>query len=116
MLPLPMNEFVQENLRDIGIDVELIPIEWNALTVWGRKGFVEEQSQTGAVNISFNFVEPFSAFVRFFHSASLPPRSMNIMTYINPEADRLIEAAEGSFDPQVRDATLGKLHELVMEE
>jgi peptide/nickel transport system substrate-binding protein len=116
MLPLPMNEFVQENLREIGIDVELIPIEWNALTVWGRKGFVEEHAQTGAVNISYNFVEPFSAFVRFFHSASLPPRSVNIMTFINPEADRLIEAAEASFEPKVRDETLGKLHELVMDE
>jgi peptide/nickel transport system substrate-binding protein len=116
MLPLPMNEFVQENLRDIGIDVELIPIEWNALTVWGRKGFVEEHAQTGAVNISYNFVEPFSAFVRFFHSASLPPRSVNIMTFINPEADRLIEAAEASFEPRVRDETLGKLHDLVMDE
>jgi peptide/nickel transport system substrate-binding protein len=116
MLPLPMNEFVQENLREIGIDVELIPIEWNALTVWGRKGFIEEHAQTGAVNISYNFVEPFSAFVRFFHSTSLPPRSVNIMTFINPEADRLIEAAEASFEPQVRDETLGKLHELVMDE
>jgi peptide/nickel transport system substrate-binding protein len=116
MLPLPMNEFVQESLRDIGIDVELIPIEWNALTVWGRKGFVEEHAQTGAVNISYNFVEPFSAFVRFFHSASLPPRSVNIMTFVNPEADRLIEAAEASFEPKVRDETLGKLHELVMDE
>jgi peptide/nickel transport system substrate-binding protein len=116
MLPLPMNEFVQENLREIGIDVELIPIEWNTLTVWGRKGFVEEHVQTGAVNISYNFVEPFSAFVRFFHSASVPPRSVNIMNYINPEADRLIEAAEASFDPNVRDETLGKLHELVMDD
>jgi ABC-type transport system substrate-binding protein len=116
MLPLPMNEYVQENLREIGIDVELIPIEWNTLTVWGRKGFVEEHAQTGAVNISYNFVEPFSAFVRFFHSASVPPRSVNIMHYINPEADRLIEAAEASFDPKVRDETLGKLHELVMDD
>jgi peptide/nickel transport system substrate-binding protein len=116
MLPLPMNEYVQENLREIGIDVELIPIEWNALTALARKGFAEEQAQTGAMNVSFNFVEPFSAFVRFFHSTSVPPRSLNMMNFINPEADRLIEAAEASFDPKTRDETLGKLHELVMEE
>lgn len=116
MLPLPMNEYVQENLREIGIDVELIPIEWNALTALVRKGFVEEQAQTGAMNVSYNFVEPFSAFVRFFHSASVPPRSLNMMNFINPEADRLIEAAEASFDPKTRDETLGKLHALVMDE
>jgi peptide/nickel transport system substrate-binding protein len=116
MLPLPMNEFVQENLREIGIDVELLPIEWNTLTTLVRKGFVEEHEQTGAMNVSYNFVEPFSAFVRFFHSASVPPKSINIMHYINPEADKLIEAAEAAFDPTERDALLGKLHAMVVED
>jgi ABC-type transport system substrate-binding protein len=116
MLPLPMNELVQENLREIGIDVELIPIEWNALTTWVRKGFVDEYAHTGAMNVSFNFVEPFSAFVRFFHSASVPPKSLNIMHYANPEADRLIEAAEAALDPKERDALLGTLHAMVVEE
>ena len=76
MLPLPMNEFVQENLREVGIDVELIPIEWNTLTALLRKGFRGSRSgaRLGAMNVSYNFVEPFSAFVRFFHSASMPPR------------------------------------------
>ncbi|HXH13561.1 MAG TPA: ABC transporter substrate-binding protein [Alphaproteobacteria bacterium] len=116
MLPLPMNEYVQENLREIGIDVELVPIEWNALTAALRKGFVDDQAHLGAMNVSFNFVEPFSAFVRFFHSASVPPRSLNVMHYINPEVDKLIEAAEASFDPKVRDETLGKVHEIVMDD
>jgi peptide/nickel transport system substrate-binding protein len=116
MLPLPMNEFVQENLREIGIDVELLPIEWNTLTSWVRKGFVEEHEKTGAMNVSFNFVEPFSAFVRFFHSASVPPKSLNIMRYMNPEADKLIEAAQAAFDPKERDALLGKLHAMVVED
>jgi len=26
-----MNEYVQQNLRDVGIDLEIVPIEWNAL-------------------------------------------------------------------------------------
>jgi peptide/nickel transport system substrate-binding protein len=116
MLPLPMNEFIQENLREIGIDVELLPIEWNTLTSQVRKGFVEEHEKTGAMNVSYNFVEPFSAFVRFFHSASVPPKSLNIMNYINPEADKLIEAAQAAFDPKERDELLGKLHAMVVED
>src|SRR2546425_10680785 len=116
MPPLPMNEFVQENLREIGIDVELMPIEWNTLTSWVRKGFVDEHAQTGAMNVSFNFLEPFSAFVRFFLSTSVPPKSLNVMHYNNPEADRLIEAAQAAFDPKERDELLGKLHALVVEE
>lgn len=116
MLPLPMNELIQENLREIGIDVELVPIEWNTLTDWIRKGFVDEHAQTGAMNVSFNFVEPFSGFVRFFLSTSIPPKSLNVMHYNNPEADRLLDQAQAAFDVATRDTTLGKLHELVMED
>jgi ABC-type transport system substrate-binding protein len=73
MLPLPMNELVQENLREIGIDVELAPIEWNTLTSWVRKGFVEEHAATGSMNVSFNFVEPFTSQI-FEHHALQQPR------------------------------------------
>ena len=41
---------------------------------------------------------------------------MNIMHYINPEADRLIETAEAALDPKERDATLGQLHAMLVEE
>ncbi len=32
MLPLAMNELVQKNLKEVGIDIDLQPVEWNALT------------------------------------------------------------------------------------
>jgi len=41
---------------------------------------------------------------------------VNITGSNNPEADRLIEAAEASFDPGARDEALGKLHELLMDD
>jgi len=46
----------------------------------------------------------------------VPPKSLNIMHYINPEADRLIEAAQAAFDSKERDALLGKLHAMVVED
>jgi ABC-type transport system substrate-binding protein len=117
MLPLPMNEFVQENLRDVGIDLELIPIEWNALTQRFRLGFQHsDNALLGGMNVSFNFQEPWSAFTRFFHSDSIPPRSVNIMPYLNPEVDRLIEAAEREFDLGKQDQILAQVHEIIVDD
>ena len=77
---------------------------------------MEEHEKIGVMNVSFNFFEPFSAFVRFFHSASVPPKSLNIMYYINSETDKLIEAVQAAFDTKERDALLGKLHAMVVED
>src|SRR5215467_1856626 len=117
MLPLPMNEFVQENLRAVGIDLELVPIEWNALIGRFLQGFQHpDNAQLGAMNASYNFLEPFSAFTRFFHSASVVPKSIYIMPYLNPEVDRLIEAAEAAFDSPTRDRLLAQVHEIIVDD
>jgi peptide/nickel transport system substrate-binding protein len=44
MLPLPMNEFIQENWRAVGIDLEIIPLEWNTLRTRYRKGFQDPEN------------------------------------------------------------------------
>ena len=117
MLPLPMNESVQENLREVGIDLELVTIEWNALTQRGRQGLMHpDNAQLGGMNISYNFQEPQSAFVRFFHSASVPPVGANRMPYLNPDVDRLIEAAESEFDLDKQNQILAKVHEIIVDD
>ncbi len=117
MLPLPMNEFIQENLREVGIDLELVPIEWNALIQRWFQGFQHaDNADLGAINISLHFVEPHGAFVRRFHSAYVAPKSTNVMPYINPEVDRLITAAETTFDMQERDRYLAMVHEIIVDD
>jgi peptide/nickel transport system substrate-binding protein len=117
MLPLPMNEFIQENLREVGIDLEIIPLEWQTLRVRYRKGFRDpENASVGMVNVSFGSAEPFSTFTRFFHSESAPPKSTNLSPYVNPEVDRLIEQSELTFNPAERDAVLGKIHEIIIDD
>ena len=117
MLPLPMNEFVQENLREVGIDIELVTIEWNAMIQRIRPGFQHpDMAPLGAYNVSYNFQEPQSAFVRFFHSTSVPPVGANRMPYINPEVDRLIEAAEAEFDLDKQNQILAQVHEILVED
>ncbi|HXH13563.1 MAG TPA: ABC transporter substrate-binding protein [Alphaproteobacteria bacterium] len=117
MLPLAMNEFIQENWREVGIDLEIMPLEWQTLRVRYRKGFKDpENADIGMTNVSFNFVEPFSAFTRFFHSESAPPRALNLPPYVNPGVDKLIEQAELAFNPQERDRILGQVHEILVED
>jgi ABC-type transport system substrate-binding protein len=117
MLPLPMNEYVQENLRAVGIDLELVPIEWNVMIQRYFKGFHHpDNADLGGMNISLHFVEPHGALLRRFHSAYVPPKSTNIMPFTNAEFDRLVEAAETAFDPQDRDSLLARAHEIVVEE
>ena len=85
--------------RTSGIDVDLQPVEWNTLLTRWRAGFkTPENEGLNAWNISWNFLEPWSGFGRFFHSKSVVPVSVNTMPYINPEADKLIDEAERTFD------------------
>ena len=45
MLPLPMNEFVQQSLAECFFDVELDVIEWNTLFTNWRKGAKDESAR-----------------------------------------------------------------------
>jgi peptide/nickel transport system substrate-binding protein len=116
MLPLPMNELVQKNLKEVGIDIDLQPVEWNALTQRFRLGFNGENAGMNAWNISFNFQEPWSAFGRFFYSKSVVPVSLNTMPYINPEVDKLLDEAAQTFDIGRQNEILAKLHEIVVDD
>ena len=117
MLPLAMNEQVQKNLREVGIDIDLQPIEWNSLVQRWRAGFNTPENQgLNAWNVSFNFVEPWSGFGRFFHSKSVPPVASNTMPYKNPEVDKLLDEAGQTFDIPKQDALLAKAHEIIVDD
>src|SRR3546814_10782159 len=54
MLPLPMNEFVQQSLAEIGIQVEFEVVEWNQLINLWRAGAAAESAH-GATGINFTY-------------------------------------------------------------
>jgi peptide/nickel transport system substrate-binding protein len=41
---------------------------------------------------------------------------VNIMPFVNPESDKLLDEAEKTFDLGKQDAILAKVHELVVDE
>ena len=78
MLPLPMNEYVQENLNAVGFDTEFEVMEWNALVTFSFQpvtGDASKKAGTNAINISRATVDPYSAFMRLYHSEFVPPRA-----------------------------------------
>ncbi|MFO6418826.1 ABC transporter substrate-binding protein [Hylemonella sp. W303a] len=117
MQPLPMNEFVQQSLKQCYFDVEFDVIEWNTLFTNWRKG-AKDPSANGAnaVNISFAAMDPFFAMVRFVSTKAFPPVSNNWGYYGSPEVDKLVADARTSFDDKARDAALAKLHAHMVED
>ena len=117
MQPIPMNEFLQQALKNCHFDVELDVIEWNALFTNWRAGAKDASSRGAhATNVTFAAMDPFFAMVRFTSSKTVPPVSNNWGYFTSPELDGLIAAARTSFDATARDAALAKLHAKIVEE
>ncbi len=117
MQPLPMNEFVQQSLKQCGFDVQFDVIEWNTLFTNWRKGAKDPSANgSNATNVSFAAMDPFFAMVRFTSTKTFPPVSNNWGYFGNAEIDKLIADARTSFDDKARDAALAKLHARIVEE
>ena len=117
MQPIPMNEYVQQSLRDCFFDVELDVLEWNTLfTNWRRGAKDPTANGAHAINVSFAAMDPFFAMVRFTSTGTFPPVSNNWGYFGNEEFDALIAAARTSFDDAERDAALARLHARIVEE
>ncbi len=117
MQPLPMNEFVQQSLKQCGFNVQFDVIEWNTLFTNWRKG-AKDPSANGAnaINVSFSAMDPFFAMVRFVSTKTFPPVSNNWGYFGNDEIDKLVADARTTFDDKGRDAALAKLHARIVEE
>jgi len=111
MLPLPMNEYLQQALAECYFDVQLDVIEWNTLFTNWRRG-VKDASANGAnaTNVTYAAMDPFFALVRFLQSSMAPPVSNNWGYINNPKFDELVTKARNTFDPAERDKVLAELH------
>jgi ABC-type transport system substrate-binding protein len=117
MLPLPMNEFVQQSLAECFFDVELDVIEWNTLFTNWRKGAKDESARGAhATNVTYAAMDPFFAMIRFLDSKMAPPVSNNWGFINEPEYDALVAKVRVAFDPAERDKALAALHERSVDE
>ena len=110
MMPIPMNEFLQQNLKDAGFDIEFDVVDWGTMLVAFRNPPTAPMSRGDhGVNISLPFGDPTLVF-RFFHGSTMPPNGSNWGNYSNPKADKALDQAFMTFDPAERDKLIGEAH------
>ncbi|MBB5691336.1 ABC transporter substrate-binding protein [Roseomonas alkaliterrae] len=111
MQPLPMNEAVQQNLKEIGIEIDFEVVEWNALLGLWREG-ARALAPRGitAINVSYSVHDPFAALVRFLKTEMAPPASNNWGFFSDPAYDAIMDRVYTTFDPAAQDALLAELH------
>ncbi|MEM7776325.1 MAG: ABC transporter substrate-binding protein [Pseudomonadota bacterium] len=111
MLPLQMNEYIQQNLKDVGIEVEFKVVEWQALLdIWRAGAKSPQAGGTHGVNVSYTTQDPYSSFTRFMRSDLAAPNGVNFGYYSDPEMDKLLKEVQLTFDPAERDKILAKVH------
>ncbi|UFN49636.1 ABC transporter substrate-binding protein [Roseomonas sp. OT10] len=117
MLSMPMNEFIQQAWREVGIEVEFQPVELEVLyTAWRNGAAHESMRGITANNIAYVTSDPLYALVRFFHSGQAAPVGVNWSHYKDAETDALIDQAVRSFDPAEQDRLFARVHERVVDQ
>ena len=117
MQPLPMNEFLQQNLAEVGIKVDYEVVEWNTLINIWRAGSKSDSARGGtAMNYSYLIQDPFTAFIRHAQCNLAPPNGTNWGYYCDPAMDKLFDEVRATFDPKEQVAVLQKVHEKFVDD
>jgi ABC-type transport system substrate-binding protein len=116
MLPLPMNEFLQQSLREnCGVEIGFEVVEWNTLLA-GLRATPEASQWLGAdaLNISLVSSDP-SQMARWFLSSNATPVGSNAGHWKDAEFDAAFATVETERDPAKIAAALRKAHERLVD-
>jgi len=117
MQPLAMNEYIQQELKPLGVNIEFDVVDWNALFGNWRQGCTAASARGAhAINVSISTMDPFFALARFYDSRMAPPASNNWGFFNDPRFDEMIRVARTTFEPAARDAALARLHAAGVDE
>ena len=117
MLPLPMNEFLQQNLKGCGFDISFEVVEWGTMLVGLRNSPTSQQALgSDAMNISLPPATDISQIALYFLSSNAAPKGRNWGNWKNEEFDSLIDKIEKSSDKEEILALGRKAHEIIVDE
>ncbi len=100
MVPIPMNEFMQQNFKAVGMDIDFDVVEWGTMLVAVRSDPKAPPSHgDDGINISLSFTDPSSMF-RYYAKDSFSPINYNWGHWDNQAGHR--PAEEGAGDVRSR--------------
>jgi peptide/nickel transport system substrate-binding protein len=89
LLPVPMMEYLQRNLKEVGIDVEIQSFEWlSYVGLWFKGAPPEVGAMQQSTGRSFDHI-----LARLMHSENDAPVGWNNGHVKNPELDKIMDAA-----------------------
>ena len=116
MLPLPMNEYLQQNLKEAcGVDVDFDVVEWQVLLTAAR---ATPDSPNLHGTMSLNISSPSSdagIMARYFSSSNFSPNGFNFEQWKDDQFDEALKTIETSTDPKAVSAAYRKAHERLVD-
>ncbi|HEX2943284.1 MAG TPA: ABC transporter substrate-binding protein [Rhodopila sp.] len=115
MLPIPMNEFLQQNFAAVGMDVDFDVVEWGTMLVAIRSDPKAAPSHgVQGINISLSSVDPSTMF-RYYAKDSFSPTNYNWGHWDDPAVTALLKKAQASFDPAEQTKLLAEAHGRIVD-
>jgi ABC-type transport system substrate-binding protein len=116
MLPLPMNEYVQQNLKEsCGVEVDFNVVEWQVLLNAGR-ATPDSPSLQGSMGL--NISSPSSdvgVMARYFSSANFSPNGFNFEQWKDDTFDASLKTMAEASDAAVIAEATRKAHERLVD-
>jgi ABC-type transport system substrate-binding protein len=116
MVPLPMNEILQQQVQTVGFKLDFDVVDWGTMLVVKRTAPSAPVAHgVDALNNSLGFSDPVSMF-RYFSTTSFSPNGINWGHYADPRVDGLLAQAQQSFDSEQQIELLAQAHAIVVDE
>jgi peptide/nickel transport system substrate-binding protein len=112
MIPVQMNEYIQGNLRDVGIEIEIQSYEWvSYLGTWAQGLSTDVTMNNQSIMSSEPYVLNF-----LLNGDFVPPNGWNTGYYNNPEVNKLLNEALAVPDRAERAKIYAEAEKLIVED
>ncbi|MFP4361213.1 MAG: ABC transporter substrate-binding protein [Alphaproteobacteria bacterium] len=116
MVPVPMNEYLQQTLAECGFDISFEVVEWGTVLVAVRNDPTGPQAR-GAHALNMSLVSSdISQMARWFWSGNFAPTGSNWGQWKNEEFDGLLAEIQSASDPAVIERNTTRMNEILVDE